>query len=167
MPHKDPLVRKEFAEKYRSDHAEEHRVYMTQYRATPTGRTAKRRYETSSKAEQTRRAYKLTLAYVVSVSRTNAKKGKYLPVDPATIRPPRKSGHCDFCEKHRKLCLDHDHLTGRFRGWLCSPCNTAFGVFGDTVEGLLRGIDYVNGTHKNSLADNAATTASDEQARIA
>lgn len=43
----------------------------------------------------------------------------------------------------RATCLDHDHLTGKIRGWLCQPCNTALGKFGDNVEGLLNAIAYL------------------------
>lgn len=34
-------------------------------------------------------------------------------------------------ESGRRLCLDHCHLTGRFRGWLCKDCNTAAGLLRD------------------------------------
>jgi hypothetical protein len=42
------------------------------------------------------------------------------------------------------LQLDHDHSTGLFRGWLCSPCNTALGLLADDparLQGLLRYLD--------------------------
>lgn len=31
----------------------------------------------------------------------------------------------DECECTRRLCMDHCHETGRFRGWLCQGCNTS------------------------------------------
>ena len=30
---------------------------------------------------------------------------------------------CQACGEQRVLCLDHCHETGRFRGWICHPCN--------------------------------------------
>lgn len=42
------------------------------------------------------------------------------------------------------LHLDHCHVTGKFRGWLCSLCNTAIGKLGDNREGLLRAIAYLD-----------------------
>ncbi len=40
---------------------------------------------------------------------------------------------CEICDegKTKLLSADHCHKTGRFRGWLCSPCNTAIGFFRD------------------------------------
>lgn len=40
---------------------------------------------------------------------------------------------CQMCgvpeaELLKSLCLDHDHETGAFRGWLCHGCNWAVGV---------------------------------------
>lgn len=51
---------------------------------------------------------------------------------------------CDCCNKVTdRLVLDHDHATGKFRGWLCHTCNTGLGKLGDTVEGLERALDYL------------------------
>ena len=38
---------------------------------------------------------------------------------------------------------DHDHVTGKFRGWLCVDCNTGIGKLGDTIEGLEAAIKYL------------------------
>lgn len=40
-------------------------------------------------------------------------------------------------------CLDHDHATGMFRGWICNDCNRIAGISKDNVS-LLRIIaDYI------------------------
>jgi hypothetical protein len=41
---------------------------------------------------------------------------------------------CGICRSTQNLVRDHDHDTGRCRGWLCRRCNIAFGY----VEGLSR-----------------------------
>lgn len=53
---------------------------------------------------------------------------------------------CQFCgvpeiELTKRLCLDHDHATGEFRGWLCDRCNKLIGMFEancGAVEAYLR-----------------------------
>jgi hypothetical protein len=41
------------------------------------------------------------------------------------------------------FCVDHDHETGKVRGLLCHPCNTAIGSLGDSTERLRLAITYL------------------------
>lgn len=52
---------------------------------------------------------------------------------------------CDCCgiKSDKKLLLDHDHITGEFRGWLCRNCNVGIGNLGDNIEGLDQAIAYL------------------------
>ena len=43
-------------------------------------------------------------------------------------------------------CLDHDHVTGEYRGFLCHDCNRALGNFKDSVPMLESAIKYLLGT---------------------
>lgn len=55
----------------------------------------------------------------------------------------------EFCENcagargPKRLAIDHCHITGAFRGWLCDNCNTGLGKLGDTKAGLLRALEYL------------------------
>jgi hypothetical protein len=53
---------------------------------------------------------------------------------------------CEICERAPPVHCDHDHRTGKFRGWLCRMCNTAIGSLGDDVEGLERALAYLRRT---------------------
>jgi hypothetical protein len=50
-----------------------------------------------------------------------------------------QKGVCKFCKRtcHRRLSVDHCHLTNVVRWLLCSKCNTGLGYFNDDPE-LLR-----------------------------
>lgn len=57
---------------------------------------------------------------------------------------------CECCGKtNRALQMDHDHLLGTFRGWICSGCNTSIGKLGDDIAGVQRALDYLQ--RNNSL----------------
>jgi hypothetical protein len=45
----------------------------------------------------------------------------------------------------RKGCahLDHDHKTGRFRGWLCVRCNAGIGLLGDYPQSVCYAVHYL------------------------
>lgn len=51
---------------------------------------------------------------------------------------------CEICgTEEGKLCYDHNHNTGEFRGVLCVNCNTALGGFKDSPELLSRATSYL------------------------
>jgi hypothetical protein len=57
------------------------------------------------------------------------------------------SGLCDICEQPPRagyrLCFDHDHKTGLYRGMLCINCNHLLGKAGDNIEVLQKAIHYL------------------------
>lgn len=49
-------------------------------------------------------------------------------------RPDR----CEVCNKKCRPCPDHNHLTGKYRGWICTSCNMALGLLkGDAGPSLI------------------------------
>jgi len=53
---------------------------------------------------------------------------------------------CQCCGRtDRRMILDHDHKTKKFRGWLCGHCNTAIGFMDDDVSQLKKAILYLEG----------------------
>lgn len=48
-----------------------------------------------------------------------------------------------LCSTGRRLCVDHNHKTGKVRGLLCLNCNRAIGNFRDSVELLENAKKYL------------------------
>jgi hypothetical protein len=74
---------------------------------------------------------------------------------------PEYGEPCQCCGKPVYKCLDdipdgvigrwswqcdHDHETGKFRGWVCKSCNTGFGGLGDNIESLSNALEYLRKT---------------------
>lgn len=59
----------------------------------------------------------------------------------------KQEGLCGICVKPltggKDEHIDHDHLTGKVRGVLCSSCNLAIGKLKDSPEVLLRAAEYI------------------------
>jgi len=54
------------------------------------------------------------------------------------------TGLCHCCgRKIKSLHFDHDHKTGKYRGFLCHFCNTGIGKLGDDIEGVTRALRYL------------------------
>ena len=53
---------------------------------------------------------------------------------------------CAICNKpsNKTLHIDHDHITGKVRGLLCSSCNTGIGLFKEDIDSLANAIKYLN-----------------------
>lgn len=52
-------------------------------------------------------------------------------------------GYCEICGKDTTLVYDHNHDTGKFRGVLCSLCNSGLGYFKDSKTHLIKAIEYL------------------------
>lgn len=59
-----------------------------------------------------------------------------------------QNGCCRICDRHesklsKKLCVDHNHTTGKVRGLLCNSCNTNIGKFNEDTRILNKMIEYL------------------------
>jgi hypothetical protein len=62
------------------------------------------------------------------------------------VHAPPENGRCAICEETRPLCLDHNHKTGEFRGWLCSHRDVMLGMAGENMLVMAKAIGYVRGS---------------------
>jgi hypothetical protein len=69
----------------------------------------------------------------------------------AKIDAKEKPSHCECCGKETTiLILDHDHTTGKFRGWICRNCNQGIGKLGDDLKGLQKAVKYLQSSHSST-----------------
>ena len=86
----------------------------------------------------------------------NLKKKWGITFDEYKVMLANQGGVCAVCgnppeddSMGHKLAVDHDHKyaaeTGRIkiRGLLCRHCNIGIGKLGDTIEGLMRAVEYL------------------------
>jgi Autographiviridae endonuclease VII len=62
--------------------------------------------------------------------------------------PMPDDGRCEVCGTQPPnwgLCLDHNHTTGAFRGWLCNSCNSALAFAADSADRLRALAAYLDG----------------------
>lgn len=55
----------------------------------------------------------------------------------------KKPEVCEICGGGGRICFDHDHATGNFRGWICHRCNATLGFVKDNSELLIALSDYL------------------------
>ncbi len=103
--------------------------------------------------ERSRRAREKACRFKLSLitSRNSAKRAGYFPCD-ATVDELKAafSGKCEACgvpeiECSGKLHMDHNHSceTQNFRGFLCSKCNKALGLLGDSEDVIVNMLHYL------------------------
>ncbi len=109
----------------------------------------KRNPESSRRAS--RKHYRANREKILVVARKNS-NAKYHSLTPAQKRERGWKGQkfpeptrpmpewCEGCGRvpEKVLCLDHDHSTGKFRGWLCQYCNRGLGFLGDDLASVER-----------------------------
>lgn len=56
---------------------------------------------------------------------------------------PDRPLECTVCGSNKRICFDHNHKTGYFRGWLCNSCNVALGCVNDDADLLRKLANYL------------------------
>ena len=51
--------------------------------------------------------------------------------------------YCLICGSKQRIHIDHCHKTNKFRGLLCSKCNTGIGMFDEDTKKMLKAIEYI------------------------
>lgn len=78
----------------------------------------------------------------------------------STKAPPET--RCELCHnvgrRGNAICFDHCHERKVFRGWLCNACNRSLGVLGDDIPSLIKAINYLIKTEKQSERPRFAQT---------
>lgn len=65
------------------------------------------------------------------------------------IKPNMIIWECPVCKKRTipgvtsKVVLDHNHITGKPRAWICDSCNTGLGRFKDDIQTMEDAIEYL------------------------
>ena len=110
------------------------------YAADPTiGRDAARRYRAADpeRAAEIDRRHHLKVTYGLTPEGFDALVESQNGVCAICEGPPRGPGKC--------LHVDHDHETGKIRGLLCAPCNTAIGLLAENPERVRAMLAYLVG----------------------
>ena len=82
-------------------------------------------------------------------TRNNDLKRNYgITLDEHTQMYEEQNGVCAICEKPgdgkwKKLCVDHDHKTGKVRQLLCRNCNMILGQVDDNINHLEKLTEYL------------------------
>lgn len=135
----DPEAAKEKDRKWRAANPERVKAYNAKRRVANRERQRKRRAENPELTLQKDRAWRAANRdKMIQYNR----KHRGLPI-PARSCP----AVCECCGSppgKYGLHLDHCHVTGAFRGWLCAKCNTAIGKLGDSLAGVQRAVAYLS-----------------------
>lgn len=139
MPKKRTDERRAYEAKWRAANHERHRANQLRWKELNPARVlaGKRKWNEENRDKLNARS---RLAYAKQKA-LDKRRGKPTP----TRRAPVNCEACgkEFIETKKGACLDHDHVTGKFRGWLCQKCNTALGMVGDCAEGVRRLLSYL------------------------
>jgi len=66
------------------------------------------------------------------------------------LHPKPNDNVCECCgDVAEKMCLDHSHVTGAFRGWVCEGCNHSMGKSDDNPDKLIKQAEYLRARRTN------------------
>lgn len=144
-------IRKEYNKKWRkSEHGKEfdkkrnaspeRKSYRKKYKQTEAGKRSNAKYQKRPEIKARRQSRRLEVRYGITTE-------QYWQM------VAQQGGVCAICGKSdgKKLHVDHSHKTSQVRGLLCGNCNRGIGLFKDSVETMLKAVEYLNGQiHKDN-----------------
>jgi hypothetical protein len=132
----------EYQKQWKAAHPEKAREYHRRWREKIGDEAAKKQSreraarERALHPERVRERKKKNYDPAYELSRSRQRQGLPEPTRPIPL----------FCEcgcGRLAEVLEHDHETGKFRGWLSSECNLGLGKLGDSIEGVERILAYL------------------------
>lgn len=66
-----------------------------------------------------------------------------LTKEEAAVYANNRVGECTICKTEAFRVVDHCHVTGEIRGFICSACNSMLGYARDNVKTLEAAIEYL------------------------
>lgn len=140
------LHREERRERNRARARAYYRKHRDQLRAYSREWQRRKRAEQPEIERQKRRA-KYIRTYSPEKAAARNRRAKYgLGPDQYIRLFNEQGGVCAVCQHEtpwRSLDVDHDHMSGRVRGLLCSNCNRAIGLCNDDPERLRAAAAYL------------------------
>jgi hypothetical protein len=127
---------KEYHKKYYQKNKEEIKARVKKYRQENPGAEDQDKRKARSKRYREKNPIKSRLW-------TWKKRGIDITIDGYKKIYKEQEGCCRICGVNEsdlkdRLCLDHDHRSGRVRGLLCRKCNSMLGFIERETEGSLR-----------------------------
>lgn len=132
MPQTDPEARRVYFRKWYAKNKVRWRAHVKAYRDANRDKYKHnpRKYDEKYKLAKFARIYKLTIDEVKF----------WLAIT-----------SCEICGRSETVVMDHDHVTGVFRGRLCDRCNTGLGMFGDNPDTLETAAKYLRDRTEKKL----------------
>lgn len=121
---KDPERRREYQKEYYKNNSEKIKKQAKDFRDNNKERVSECRSITSKK-------YRVEKEYNISIEEYYSCMAS--------------SNKCQICSTTTNLVYDHNHITMKFRGVLCSRCNLGIGTLGDSEELLHKALKYIRG----------------------
>lgn len=126
----------------------------SQWRCSTKGKDASSRQRQTQERKEYMREYhkKWVISHKDSKHKSDRKsrmKGLYnITQDDFDRMESEQKGLCSICNNpqgygRKRLCVDHNHFTGKVRGLICVNCNLLLGHARDNVEILERCVAYL------------------------
>lgn len=117
-------------------------------------KTANKKYEASEKGKAAKERYRKSTKGKLAVKKSEFKCKYGMTLKQYDIMLETQNGVCAICGHSEttinrfggvdRLCVDHNHITGRLRGLLCHNCNLVIGNAKESINTLSMAIKYLS-----------------------